>query len=111
MLATCLYAEQIHDEIWVFNRFWSKDSALWNDIKGCSWDDVVMKEERKQALQKDIYGVFLIRDDVQETVHSLEGWYSLYSSVVAVLLKFFIAWFDLVWTPRQDSWSNDSHAC
>jgi len=59
VLATCLYAEQIHDEIWVFNRgHWSKDKALWNDIKGSSWDDVVMKEENKQALQKDIYGFF-----------------------------------------------------
>ncbi|KAN0097427.1 P-loop containing nucleoside triphosphate hydrolase protein [Tylopilus felleus] len=59
VLATCLYTEQAHDEIWVFNRgFWSKDNALWLGIKDASWDDVVMKEENKTALQKDVYGFF-----------------------------------------------------
>jgi len=59
LLAAFLYTEQTHDEIWVFNRgFWSKDRALWLGIKDSSWDDVVMKEESKEALQKDVYGFF-----------------------------------------------------
>ncbi|KAF8450498.1 P-loop containing nucleoside triphosphate hydrolase protein [Boletus edulis BED1] len=59
VLAACLYTEQIHDEIWVFNRgFWNKDKTLWLGIKDSSWDDVVMKEESKMALQKDVYGFF-----------------------------------------------------
>ncbi|KAI9574647.1 P-loop containing nucleoside triphosphate hydrolase protein [Boletus coccyginus] len=67
VLAACLYTEQIHDEIWVFNRgFWSKSGTLWSEIKDSSWDDVVMKEESKKALQKDIYGFF-------GTIHSMEG--------------------------------------
>jgi len=59
VLAACLYTEQIHDEIWVFNRgFWCKSGTLWSEIKDSSWDDVVMKEESKKALQKDVYGFF-----------------------------------------------------
>lgn len=59
MLASLLYAEQPHDEVWVFNQGrWSKNKTLWLQIKDASWDDVVMKEESKKALQKDIYGFF-----------------------------------------------------
>lgn len=54
-----LDAEQTHDEIWVFNQGnWSKNKSLWLQIKDSSWDDVVMKEESKKALQKDVYGFF-----------------------------------------------------
>lgn len=59
MLAACLHTEQARDEIWVFNRgFWSKNKSLWNEVSDSSWDNVVMKEESKKALQKDIYGFF-----------------------------------------------------
>ena len=59
LLAVCLHAEQIHNEIWVFNRgCWSKSKALWYEIAVSSWNDVIMKEESKKALQKDIYGFF-----------------------------------------------------
>ncbi|KAF9226644.1 P-loop containing nucleoside triphosphate hydrolase protein [Gyrodon lividus] len=59
LLSACLFADQAHDEIWVFNQgFWSKNKSLWLEIQGSSWDDVVMKEENKKALQKDIYGFF-----------------------------------------------------
>ncbi|KAG8218670.1 P-loop containing nucleoside triphosphate hydrolase protein [Butyriboletus roseoflavus] len=59
VLTACLYTEQTHDEVWVFNQgIWSKNAALWIEIKDSSWDDVVMKEESKKMLQKDIYGFF-----------------------------------------------------
>lgn len=59
MLTACVYSEQTHGDIWVFNQGnWSKNAALWLEIKGSSWDDVIMKEENKKALQKDIYGFF-----------------------------------------------------
>ncbi|KAF8557041.1 P-loop containing nucleoside triphosphate hydrolase protein [Imleria badia] len=59
VLAACLYSEQADEEIWVFNSgSWSKNKTLWHEIKDSSWDDVVMKEESKKALQKDIYGFF-----------------------------------------------------
>ncbi|KAG9317491.1 P-loop containing nucleoside triphosphate hydrolase protein [Chiua virens] len=59
VLAVCLYTEQTHDEIWVFNQgFWSKNKSLWLEIKDSSWVNVIMKEENKRALQKDVYGFF-----------------------------------------------------
>ncbi|KAF9247382.1 P-loop containing nucleoside triphosphate hydrolase protein [Melanogaster broomeanus] len=59
ILSACLFTDQAHDEIWVFNQgFWSKNKALWLELQNSSWDDVVMKEESKKALQKDIYGFF-----------------------------------------------------
>lgn len=68
LLAVCLYAEQTHSEIWVFNRgSWSKNATLWTEIEASSWDDVILKEESKKALQKDIYGFF----DSEATYSSL----------------------------------------
>ncbi|KIK82312.1 hypothetical protein PAXRUDRAFT_832276 [Paxillus rubicundulus Ve08.2h10] len=59
VLSACLFADKAHDEIWVFNQgLWSKNKSLWLEIQDSSWDDVVMKEESKSALQKDIYGFF-----------------------------------------------------
>ncbi|KIJ20334.1 hypothetical protein PAXINDRAFT_166412 [Paxillus involutus ATCC 200175] len=59
VLSACLFADQANDEIWVFNQgSWSKNKSLWLEIQDSTWDDVVMKEESKKALQKDIYGFF-----------------------------------------------------
>ncbi|KIJ70138.1 hypothetical protein HYDPIDRAFT_104807 [Hydnomerulius pinastri MD-312] len=59
VLSAGLFQNQVHDEIWVFNQgFWSKNSSLWFEVQNSSWNDVVMKDEAKKALQKDIYGFF-----------------------------------------------------
>lgn len=59
VLAVALHAEQTHDEIWVFNQGnWQKSKRLWLQIKDSSWDDVVMEEGSKMALQNDVYGFF-----------------------------------------------------
>jgi len=49
----------LHNEIWVFNQgFWRKDAGLWNEIQKADWKDVILKEEFKKALKKDVYGFF-----------------------------------------------------
>lgn len=73
-----LWAQKLHNEIWVFNQvdyiralarastetehyfqgFWSKDAALWRDVQKASWADVILEEEFKKALKKDVYGFF-----------------------------------------------------
>ena len=59
LLAAGAYADDLHDEIWVFNQgFWQKDHNLWLDIQDADWKDVILKDEFKKALQKDIYGFF-----------------------------------------------------
>ncbi|KAH7931208.1 P-loop containing nucleoside triphosphate hydrolase protein [Leucogyrophana mollusca] len=59
LLAAGLFQDALHDEIWVFNQgFWSKNKALFAEVQKSSWDDVVLKDEFKKGLQKDIYGFF-----------------------------------------------------
>ncbi|KAJ7178966.1 P-loop containing nucleoside triphosphate hydrolase protein [Mycena filopes] len=60
VLKTGLWADTLHEEIWVFNTMlgWQKDHQLWLDIQTADWDDVILKDDFKKALHKDIYGFF-----------------------------------------------------
>ncbi|KAF5359044.1 hypothetical protein D9758_004759 [Tetrapyrgos nigripes] len=54
-----LFANALHDEIWVFNQgFWNKDAGLWQEIQKADWKDVILKDEFKKSLKKDVYGFF-----------------------------------------------------
>lgn len=53
------YSEELHEEIWVFDGgFWDKDRSLWLEMRKADWKDVILEEEKKEKLQKDIYGFF-----------------------------------------------------
>ena len=59
LLAAGIFADQLHNEIWVFNQgYWDKDAGLWNEIQKASWDDVILVNDFKEAVKKDIYGFF-----------------------------------------------------
>ena len=59
LLVAGAWAAQLHEEIWVFNQgFWQKDHGLWKDIQKADWKDVILKDAKKKALQKDVYGFF-----------------------------------------------------
>ncbi|KAI0068685.1 P-loop containing nucleoside triphosphate hydrolase protein [Artomyces pyxidatus] len=59
LLSAGIFADQLHDEIWVFNQgFWSKDASLWREIQKASWSDVILEEDFKAAVQKDVHGFF-----------------------------------------------------
>lgn len=59
ILAASIWNDQLHNEIWVFNQgYWKKDPALWAEIQKADWKDVVLKDEFKKSLKKDIYGFF-----------------------------------------------------
>lgn len=59
LLAAGVWANVAHDEIWVFNQgYWRKDHALWESVQVGNWKDVILKDEFKKALKKDIYGFF-----------------------------------------------------
>lgn len=54
-----IWEDQLHDEIWVFNQgFWQKNHGLWEEVQKANWADVILKEEFKKALKKDVYGFF-----------------------------------------------------
>lgn len=59
ILAASIWQDQLHDEIWVFNQgIWIKDPGLWVEVQKADWKDVVLKDEFKKGLKKDIYGFF-----------------------------------------------------
>ncbi|KAJ8507663.1 hypothetical protein ONZ45_g9995 [Pleurotus djamor] len=63
-----IFADQLHDEIWVFDQgFWQKNHGLWQEIQKANWADVILKPEYKKAIQKDVFGFF----SSQETYRQL----------------------------------------
>ena len=59
LLAAGLWQDQLHDEIWVFDRgFWNKSRDLWVEIQKADWADVILEDDFKQTLKKDVYGFF-----------------------------------------------------
>ncbi|KAJ7590933.1 P-loop containing nucleoside triphosphate hydrolase protein [Mycena floridula] len=59
LLTAGIWANQLHNEIWVFNQgFWNKDGALYHEVQKANWDDVILKDDFKKNLQKDIFGFF-----------------------------------------------------
>lgn len=59
MVTLGAWAVQLHDEIWVYNDgYWQKDHALWAAVQKADWADVILKEDFKKALKKDVYGFF-----------------------------------------------------
>lgn len=59
LISVGAWSNQLHDEIWVYNQsFWRKDHGLWKEVQKANWKDVILKEEFKKTLQKDVYGFF-----------------------------------------------------
>lgn len=59
LLASGAWENELHDEIWVYDQgWWSKDHALWSEIQKADWKEVILKDEFKKAIQKDVYGFF-----------------------------------------------------
>ncbi len=59
LLAAGAWQDQLHQEILVFdNGFWNKSNSLWTEVQKANWADVILKEEFKTTLKKDIYGFF-----------------------------------------------------
>jgi transitional endoplasmic reticulum ATPase len=53
------WAHSLHDEIWVFNQgLWDKDPGLWEEVEKANWKDVILNEDFKATLQKDVFGFF-----------------------------------------------------
>ncbi|KAH6914827.1 ATP-dependent Zn protease [Coprinopsis sp. MPI-PUGE-AT-0042] len=59
LLASGSWANELHDEIWVYDQgWWNKDHSLWSEIQKADWKEVILKDEFKKAIQKDVYGFF-----------------------------------------------------
>ncbi|TRM68103.1 P-loop containing nucleoside triphosphate hydrolase protein [Schizophyllum amplum] len=57
--AAGLWAYEAHEEIWVFDSgFWSKNARLYSEVQKANWKDVILKDEFKKMIKKDVYGFF-----------------------------------------------------
>ncbi|KDQ64302.1 hypothetical protein JAAARDRAFT_683411 [Jaapia argillacea MUCL 33604] len=59
LLAAGVWSQETHDEIWVFDRgFWNKNHGLWAEVQKADWKDVILDENFKVSLRKDVEGFF-----------------------------------------------------
>ncbi|OIW29389.1 P-loop containing nucleoside triphosphate hydrolase protein [Coniochaeta ligniaria NRRL 30616] len=59
ILAASQWTKDLHDEIYVFDdQMWRKDSKLYLDVKGSSWDDVILDPTMKRNLVQDVLSFF-----------------------------------------------------
>ncbi len=66
LLAAGVWSDQLHNEIWVYNQGWMKNAGLWQEIQKASWDAVILEEDFKRAVQKDVLGFFSSKDTYKE---------------------------------------------
>lgn len=66
LLAAGVWSDQLHDDIWVYNQGWQKNPGLWQEIQKASWDAVILEEDFKRAVQKDVFGFFSSKDTYKE---------------------------------------------
>lgn len=66
--AAAEWALQLHDEILVFDGYWRKDANLWNSVQKADWKDIILNEEMKQDVIRDVEGFFDERNIYKEFV-------------------------------------------
>jgi hypothetical protein len=63
------WSSVLHNEIYVFDQgYWSKSSELYESVMKASWDDVILKEDKKKAIISDAVTFF----DSQDTYERLK---------------------------------------
>lgn len=61
--ACSLYAIELHNQIWVFDGgYWQKSAELYKSVEKASWDDVILGEDMKKAIQQDVFRFFASRE-------------------------------------------------
>lgn len=64
-----LWAQELHNEVWVFDQgWWQKSAQLYDSVQNASWEDVILDEDMKKALKVDVESFF----DSQETYQKLK---------------------------------------
>jgi hypothetical protein len=66
LLAAGVWSDQLHQEIWIYNQSWQKNAGLWNEIQKASWDAVILEDDFKRAVQKDVFGFFSSKDTYKD---------------------------------------------
>lgn len=65
--AAAWHSSEINKEIWVYDRgYWSKNRKLWENVQVANWDNVILKQEVKETLMKDVEDFFDSQEDYKE---------------------------------------------
>ena len=69
VLAAGKWANELHEEVWVYDRgFWQKNAELFDSVRKATWDSVILDPGMKQALIDDHTSFF----DSRETYENLQ---------------------------------------
>lgn len=66
MHAAGKWTHEIHEEIYVYDGYWSKSKELWKSVNGSSWEEVILDPAMKESLIGDVQGFFDNRDIYKE---------------------------------------------
>ena len=59
LIAAGGWSQALHDEVWVFNEgLWNKNPGLWQEVQKADWKDVILEDDFKTTLKKDVFGFF-----------------------------------------------------
>lgn len=92
-MSSGLWGNELHEEIYVFNQgWWQKNHDLWVEIQKANWDDIILKDQFKKNLKKDVFGFFEAEDlykslaipwKVHKLITSITGRLTLFHSAVS----------------------------
>ncbi len=60
-VAVCTWNTELHGEVLVFNGGWYKDENLFQDIKGATFDNLILRGNLKQEIRDDLVQFFASR--------------------------------------------------
>ena len=43
------WAEELHDEVLIFDAVWQKNKDLWKNVQKSKWEDVILEKEKKEV--------------------------------------------------------------
>jgi AAA+ superfamily predicted ATPase len=66
LFAAGAWATELREEILVFQQGWIKDHSLWLEVQKANWEDVILDDKFKTAIQGDITGFFGSREIYKE---------------------------------------------
>ena len=65
--AAASWTQELHDEVLVFDQgYWQKNKELWQNVQKASWDDVILKKARKEAIIEEVMGFFSAEEKYKE---------------------------------------------
>jgi transitional endoplasmic reticulum ATPase len=65
--AAGFWEERSNDEVWVLDRGrWTKDHELWLNVQNIGHDDVILPQDMRTALKRDILGFFDAKQHYRE---------------------------------------------